>query len=77
MDATKGRALRDVCDIFDLQNLIQNSTCFVKGSKPSLVDVILTNKPRNLMKSDQCDTGLSDWYNMVFSVLKGNYTPFN
>ena len=29
------------------------------------------------MKSDQCNTGLSDWHNMVFSVLKGNYIPFN
>ena len=70
MDTTKGRALRDVCDIFDLQNLTENPTCFVKDSKPSLVDVFLTNKPKGFMKSDQCDTGLRDWHNMVHIVLK-------
>ena len=75
-DPTKGKTLRDMCDIFNLQNLIKKPTCFMKDSKPSLVDVILTNKPKLFMISDQCDTGLSDWHNMVYTVLKGNHTPF-
>ena len=29
------------------------------------------------MKTGQCDTGLSDWHNMTFTVLKGNFWPFN
>ena len=41
----KGNALKNVCDIFDLTNLIKNSTCFCKDANPSLVDVILTNRP--------------------------------
>ena len=48
----------------------------MKNSNPSLVDVILTNKPKLFMISDQCDIGLSDWYNMVYTVLKRNHTPF-
>ena len=71
MDPTKGRPLRDMCDIFSVQNLIQKPTCFMKDSKPSLVDVILTNNSKQFMKSDQCDTGLSDWHNMVFRVRTG------
>ena len=65
-DPTKGKTLRDMFDIFNLQNLIKKPTCFMKDSKPSLVDVILTNKPKLFMISDQCGTGLSDWHNMVY-----------
>ena len=28
------------------------------------------------MKTGQCDTGLSDWHNMIYTVLKGNFLPF-
>ena len=34
----------DLCDIFDLANIVKNLTYFMKGCEPSLVDVILTNK---------------------------------
>ena len=49
----------------------------MKDAKPSLVDVILTNKNQNVIKTGQCDTGLSDWHNMTFTVLKGNFLPYN
>ena len=75
-DQTKGIPLRDVCDVFDLQNLVKTPTCYMKDSNPSLVDVILTNRPTYYMKTNQCDTGLSDWHNMTYSVLRGNCIPF-
>ena len=28
------------------------------------------------MKTGQCDSGLSEWHNMTFTVLKGNFVPF-
>jgi hypothetical protein len=37
----KSQVLDDLCDIFDLTNIIKNPTCFMKGYEPSLVDVIL------------------------------------
>jgi hypothetical protein len=40
----KSQVLDDLCDIFDLTNIVKNPTCFMKGYEPSLVDVILTNK---------------------------------
>ena len=49
LDPTKGRPLRDICDIFDMQNLVKNPTCFMKDKNPSLVDVILTNKSTNFI----------------------------
>ena len=48
----------------------------MKGCSPSLVDVILTNRPTNFIKSNQCDTGLSDWHNMTYTVLKGNCVSY-
>ena len=36
----KSKHLHDVCDIFDLTNMIKEPTCF--KSEPSLLDVILT-----------------------------------
>ena len=46
MDKSKGSTLFDLCDIFDFKNLIKSPTCFTKHFTPSLVDVILTNKPQ-------------------------------
>lgn len=37
----KSGALDDLCDIFDLTNMVSNPTCFMKGFKPSLVDLYL------------------------------------
>ena len=45
----------------------------MKDSSPSLVDVILTNRPMNFIKRNQRDTGLSDWHNITFTVLKKLY----
>ena len=41
----------DLCDIFDLTNIIKDPTCFKKDCNPSLVDVILTNKTKSCFKS--------------------------
>jgi hypothetical protein len=36
----------DICDVFNLSQLITNATCFKKGCTPSPVDVILTNQKK-------------------------------
>ena len=77
LDTSKGKPLEDMNELFDLKNLVKDPTCFMKDAKPSLVDVILTNKNQNFMKTGQCDTGLSDWHNMTFTVLKGNFLHYN
>ena len=46
----KSNTLRNLYDVFDLTNLVKEPTCFAKGCNPSLVDVILTNKPNFLCK---------------------------
>jgi hypothetical protein len=36
LHAEKGNALKNVCDIFDLTNLIKNHTCFCKDANPKV-----------------------------------------
>ena len=52
---------KNVCDIFDLTNLIKNPTCLCKDANPSLVDVILTNTPTSCGKICNFDCGISDF----------------
>ena len=41
--------LSDLLDVFNLENLVKESTCFM-SDKGSVVDIILTNKPRSFHK---------------------------
>jgi hypothetical protein len=70
----KGSTLKNICDIFDVTNLVKSATCFVKNSTPSLVDVILTNKANLCYNTTNFDCGLSDWHHMINTVVKG-YRP--
>ena len=51
--------LADLNDTFSLTNLVTDSTCF-KSNKGSLIDLMLTNKPKSFDKSHSFVTGLSD-----------------
>jgi hypothetical protein len=44
LNQSKCQSLHDICDIFDLSQIVKEPTCFMENSTPSLVDVILTNK---------------------------------
>ena len=63
-DMLKPNKLIDTCELFGLKNLIKSPTCF-KGNNPSLVDVILTNKPRCFSDSFNVDLGVSDFHNCI------------
>ena len=45
----QGRELLDICDVYDLHNLI-NETIRVSSTKESCLDVILTNVPSLVLK---------------------------
>ena len=49
----------DLKDTYNLLNLVKSATCF-KSSKGTLLDVLLTNKPKSFRKTFVCETGLSD-----------------
>ena len=49
----------DLKDIYNLSNLVKLATCF-KSSKGTLLDVLLTYKPKSFQKIFVCETGLRD-----------------
>ena len=69
LDRTKSETLRDVCDIYGLDQLIKEPTnTTIHGS--SLIDVILTTVPTKTSSSGSTNVGLSDTHNMIYTTLK-------
>ena len=64
--------LSDMKDVFNLSNLINKPTCF-KSQSGSLLDLILTNRPRSFMKSQAFELGLSDCQKLVCSILRASF----
>ena len=66
-------AMKEFCEIYDLQNLINEPTCYKNANNPSCIDVILTNRKKIFQDSSTIETGLSDHHKMVLTVLKSNF----
>ena len=62
--------MNEFCDIYNLQNLISDPTCFKNPLNPSSIDLILTNKRNSFLNSQTIETGLSDFHKMTITVLK-------
>ena len=65
--------LSDTCDIFGLTNLVTGPTCF-KSETPTLVDVMITNKPKCFSGRVNIDFGCSDFNNFI-AVASRMYVP--
>ena len=63
----------DFCESFNLSSLIRESTCYKNPENPSCIDLFLTNSPNSFQNSGVVETGLSDFYKMIVTVMK---TPF-
>ena len=61
--------LSDLNDTFSLTNLVTDSACF-KSNKGTLIDLMLTNKPKRFYKSHSFVTGLSDCHKLIVSIQK-------
>ena len=66
----KEMRMAEFCNIYNLQNLIAEPTCFKNILKPSSIDVILTNKIKSFQNNQVIETGLSDHHKMTITVLK-------
>ena len=51
--------LSDAKTVFNLTNLIKKPTCF-KSQDGTLIDLMLTNRPRSFLKSQNFEIGLND-----------------
>ena len=52
-------SLSDAKDVFNLTNLVKKPTCF-KSQDGNLIDLMLTNRPRSFLKSQNFEIGLND-----------------
>ena len=68
----ENKNLKDFCDLNQLEHLILKPTCY-KGKTPSTIDLIITNHKTSFMKSDTCETGLSDHHKMVHLFLRKTF----
>ena len=64
--------LPDAKDVFNLTNLVKKPTCF-KSQDGTLIDLTLTNRPRNFLKSRNFQIGLSDSHKLVVSILRTSF----
>jgi hypothetical protein len=64
--------LTEFMDLYNLRNIVKGATCFKSVSNPSLIDVILTNKPRTLSGHLNASNGLSDFHNIICAATKHN-----
>ncbi|KAK3091810.1 hypothetical protein FSP39_022788 [Pinctada imbricata] len=70
-DESKCQPLQDLCDIFDLSNIIKGETCFPKHSKPSQIDVVLSNNQKLFPTHCNFNCGVSDVHNIIAFQLYG------
>jgi hypothetical protein len=64
----KENEFSDCLDVNGLVNIVKDPTCF-KGS-PSMLDLIITNKPKRFTNTTCVDTGLSDFHFLVCTASK-------
>ena len=63
-------AVRDFCKIYSCKNVIKDNTCFKNPSKPSYIDLIITNRPKNFQNSVTVETRFPDFDKMTLTVMK-------
>ena len=66
---TKSDTIKDICDVYNLTNLVKSPTCF-KGHTPTLLDNILVSNPRKYSGVLNCQCELSDVHNCIGVATK-------
>ena len=66
-------ALKDFCNLYSLTSLINRAACWKNPSKPTCIDLILTNCPTFLQNSNVVETGLSDFHKTVVTIMKTSF----
>ena len=54
-------AMSEFCKKYNLQKLVKDPTCYKNPSKPTCIDLILTNFPKSFQHIQMIKTGLSEF----------------
>ena len=68
-----GMALSEFREIYNLQNLVKDATCYKNLSKPTCIDPILKNFPKSFQCTQTIETGLLDFHKLTSAVLKTHF----
>ena len=60
-------------ELYDLINLVKESTCFKSVQNPLCVDLFLTNNYQSFQNPIAVSTGISDCHKMIVTVLKRTF----
>ena len=52
---------------------LSKSTCWKNPSKPTYIDLILTDHPKFFQNTNVIETGLSDFHKMVVTIMKATF----
>ena len=63
------KRLKNICETFDLQHLVNDPTC-VRNQKGSLIDLCLVSNPSRFKKALNLNCWLSDWHNYICVTTK-------
>ena len=61
------------CSIWNLKSLGKEPTCSKTRNNPSCKDLFLTNTIRSFQETQVFETGLSDFYKLIVTVLKSTF----
>ena len=64
--------LNSFCDIYNLKNLVKESTCCKNPDNPC-IHLYITNRPRTFECTTTIETFISDFHKLVVTVLKSFY----
>ena len=70
------RILKNFMCSFDLESLINSSTSY-KSENPTCIDLIITKKKSDFMKSTTFETGLSDRHKLITTILRKTISKGN
>ena len=65
--------MSEICQTYNLYNLITEPICYKNPNNPSSIDMILTNRKNSFENSATIETGLSDCLKMIFTMLNSKF----
>ena len=65
--------LNDFCNVYSLFRLVKEPTCLENPYNSLCIDLFLTNRPRSIQNTVTIETAISNFHEMVISVLNVFY----
>ena len=68
--------MKTYCESYSLQNSIKQPKFYKNPSRPTCIDLILTNVLRSFQSTSVIETGFSDFRFMTLAVMKKSFNKF-